>query len=195
MSPSPSDTANGSQVLQPAAYSFEERSRLLQLAHRAIEARLAGRDVNVTSPTPHLDQKRGAFTTLQLDGELRGCVGYVFPVYSLYRTVAETAVAAALHDIRFSPVTAEEAPRLKIEISVLSPLRPILPEEIEVGRHGLLITCGMRRGLLLPQVPLEHGWDRVAFLEQTCAKSGSSPDAWRHGATLEAFTAEVFGED
>jgi AmmeMemoRadiSam system protein A len=194
MSPSPSDIADGSQALQPAEYSLEERSLLLQLAHRAIEARLANLEVSVAPPTPHLDQRRGAFTTLHLDGELRGCVGYVFPVYSLYRTIAETAVAAAFHDIRFSPVTAEEAPRLIIEISVLSPLRPISPEEIELGRHGLVITCGMRRGLLLPQVPLEHGWDRVTFLEQTCAKSGSPPDAWRRGATIEAFTAEIFGE-
>jgi AmmeMemoRadiSam system protein A len=194
MSPPPSDTADGSQALQPAEYSFQERSLLLQLAHRAIEARLAGLEVSVTPPTHHLDQKRGAFTTLHLDGILRGCVGYVYPVHSLYRTIAETAVAAAFHDIRFSPVTEEEVPRLKIEISVLSPLRPILPEEIELGRHGLVITCGVRRGLLLPQVPLEHGWDRVTFLEQTCAKSGSSPDAWRRGATIEAFTAEIFGE-
>lgn len=194
MSPPPSDTADGSQALQPAEYSFQERSLLLQLAHRAIEARLAGLEVSVTPPTPHLDQKRGAFTTLHLDGILRGCVGYVYPVHSLYRTIAETAVAAAFHDIRFSPVTEEEVPRLKIEISVLSPLRPILPEEIELGRHGLVITCGVRRGLLLPQVPLEHGWDCVTFLEQTCAKSGSSPDAWRRGATIEAFTAEIFGE-
>jgi AmmeMemoRadiSam system protein A len=194
MSPPPSDTAAGSQAIQPAEYSFHERGLLLQLAHGAIEARLAGLEVSLDPPTPHLDQKRGAFTTLHLEGELRGCVGYVFPVYSLYRTVAETAVAAAFQDIRFSPVMAEEAPRLKIEISVLSPLRPILLEEIEVGRHGLVITCGMRRGLLLPQVPLEQGWDRMTFLEQTCAKSGSSPDAWRRGATIEAFTAEVFGE-
>jgi AmmeMemoRadiSam system protein A len=194
MSPPPSDSAQGSRALQPAEFSFEERSLLLRLAHRAIEGRLANLEVSVTPPTPHLDQKRGAFTTLHLEGALRGCVGYVFPVYSLYRTVAETAVAAAFHDIRFAPVSPEEAPRLKIEISVLSPVRPILAEEIVVGRHGLVITCGMRRGLLLPQVPLEHGWDRVTFLEQTCAKSGSLPDAWRQGATIEAFTAEIFGE-
>lgn len=194
MSPPPSDIAEGSHALQPAEYSFQERGLLLQLAHRAIETCLANRELDLTPPNPHLALKRGAFTTLHLDGELRGCVGYVFPVYSLYRTIAETATAAALHDIRFSPVVSEEAPRLKIEISVLSPLQRILAEEIELGRHGLVITFGLRRGLLLPQVPLEHGWDRITFLEQTCLKSGSPPDAWRRGAVIEAFTAEVFGE-
>ena len=189
-----SDTVHGSSAVQPAEYSFQERGLLLQLAHRAIEARLANRDLVLKPPTPHMEEKRGAFTTLHLEGELRGCVGYVIAVYSLYQTVAETAVAAALHDIRFPPVTAEEAPRLKIEISVLSPLCPISPEQIEIGRHGLVITYGTRRGLLLPQVPLEHGWDRLTFLEQTCLKAGSPPDAWRRGAVIEAFTAEVFAE-
>ena len=194
MSPSPSDSAQGSAAVQPAEYCLQERGLLLQLAHRAIEARIAQRELNLTPPTPNLEEKRGAFTTLNLEGELRGCVGYVIPVYSLYQTVAETAVAAAFHDLRFPPVTAEEAPRLKIEISILSLLRPIAPEQIEIGRHGLVITYGMRRGLLLPQVPLEHGWDRLTFLEQTCLKAGSPPDAWRRGAVIEAFTAEIFGE-
>jgi AmmeMemoRadiSam system protein A len=194
MSPSPSDTAEGSQLLQSAEYSSDERACLSQLAHDAIAARLSNRELDLNAPSPHLDEKRGAFTTLHLGGALRGCVGYVFPVYSLYRTIAETAVAAAFHDIRFSPVAAEEAPLLKIEISVLSPLRPIAPEEIEIGRHGLVITYGMRRGLLLPQVPVEHGWDALTFLEQTCCKAGLAPDAWQCGALVEAFTAEVFGE-
>jgi AmmeMemoRadiSam system protein A len=116
------------------------------------------------------------------------------PIYSLYRTIAETAVAAAFYDSRFYPVTAAEAPRLKVEISVLSPLFPIAPEEIEIGRHGLVVARGRQRGLLLPQVPVEHGWGRLKFLEQTCGKAGLPPDAWQHGAKLEAFVAEVFGE-
>ena len=193
MSPPRSDTARGAAV-QPAEYSFEERGVLLRLAHRAIEARIAKRELDLKPPSPHLEEKRGAFTTLHLEGELHGCVGYVIPVYSLYQTVAETAVAAAFHDLRFPPVAAEEAPRLKIEISILSPLRPIAPEQIEIGRHGVVITYGTRRGLLLPQVPLEHGWNRLTFLEQTCLKAGCPPDAWRRGAMIEAFTAEIFGE-
>jgi AmmeMemoRadiSam system protein A len=193
MSQPPSDTL-APTATQPAQYSTEERGALLVLAHRAIEARLAGIELKVIAPSGHLDEKRGAFTTLHLHGQLRGCVGYVFPIHSLYRTVAETAVAAALNDIRFSPVTREDAPLLKIEISVLSPVRPILPEQIEIGRHGLVVTYATRRGLLLPQVPVEHGWDRLTFLDQTCVKAGSPPDAWQRGAVIEAFTAEVFGE-
>ncbi len=192
MSPPPS--AAGVQPSLAQEFSAEERALLLRLAHQAIEAALAGKELDVTSPSPHLDEKRGAFTTLHLEGELRGCVGYVFPAYPLYRTVAETAVAAAFQDVRFLPVTAEEAPLLKVDISVLSPLCPIRPEDIEVGRHGLVITYGLRRGLLLPQVAVEQGWDRLTFLEQTCCKAGVPPDAWQHGAVIEAFTAEVFGE-
>ena len=104
------------------------------------------------------------------------------------------AAAAALNVIRFPPVTREEVPHIKIEISVLSPLFPISADEIEIGRHGLVITYGMRRGLLLPQVPVEHGWNRQTFLEQTCLKAGAPAEAWRQGALIEAFTAEVFGE-
>ena len=137
---------------------------------------------------------RGAFTTLHLNGKLRGCIGYVVPTHSLYRTVAETARAAAFDDPRFSPVTADEAADLEIEISVLSPLRPIRPEEIVVGRHGLVIRKGFRRGLLLPQVPVEWGWDRETFLAQTCKKAGLALDAWEQGAEIQAFTAEVFGD-
>ncbi len=174
--------------------SAEERRLLLEVAHRAIEAAFRGKPVDTTAPTPHLATRRGAFTTLHLDGRLRGCVGYILPACSLYRTVAETAVAAAFNDARFLPVTEAEAARLKVEISVLSPLRPITPDEIEIGRHGLVITLGLQRGLLLPQVPVECGWDRITFLEQTCTKAGLPPHAWKHGAGVEAFTAEIFGE-
>jgi len=91
-------------------------------------------------------------------------------------------------------VTRVEAPDLKVSLSVLSIPEPIQPEAIEIGRHGLLVSMGPHRGLLLPQVPLEHGWDRVTFLEQACKKAGLPTDAWRTGANLEAFTAEVFGD-
>jgi len=121
-------------------------------------------------------------------------VGYVLPACSVYRAVAETARAAAFDDNRFPPVTEAEAPHLEIELSILSPAKPIRPEEVEVGRHGLLISYHGRRGLLLPQVPVEHQWDRLTFLEQTCRKAGLPLDAWQKGATLDAFTAEVFGE-
>jgi AmmeMemoRadiSam system protein A len=181
-------------AVQPCEYSPEERELLLRLAHRSIELALEGRSVDLTSPTAHLAEPRGAFTTLHLEGELRGCIGFVLPIQSLYAAVAESASAAALDDPRFQPVTPAEAPHLKIEISVLSPLQPIRPEEVVVGRHGLVVTQGNRRGLLLPQVPIEWKWDRETFLSQTCLKAGLPADAWQHGAQLQGFTAEVFGE-
>jgi AmmeMemoRadiSam system protein A len=176
-------------------YSREERILLLKLAHDSIESAVEGRNIPLDPPTPHLAEKRGAFTTLYTRGELRGCVGYVFPVASLYQTIAETARAAAFEDTRFPPLSPEELPDLEVHISVLSPLHPIRAEEVEIGRHGLLVSLNARRGLLLPQVPVEHGWDREAFLGQTCRKAGLPLDAWRHGAALEAFTAELFGDN
>jgi AmmeMemoRadiSam system protein A len=133
--------------------------------------------------------------TLHLAGQLRGCVGFVQPTRGLYHTVIEAALSAAFHDPRFLPVSEEEAPGLQVEVSVLSPLKPIAPEEVVVGRHGLVVSRGLYRGLLLPQVAVEQEWDVATFLEQTCLKAGLPADAWKHGATLQAFTAEVFGED
>src|ERR1700691_910250 len=153
-------------------YTAEERGILLKLAHASIEATLEKREISLDPPSPHLAELRGAFTTIYLRGQLHGCVGYVVPVIPLYRTVAETARAAAFEDTRFPPVTKEEAPRLKISLSVLSRLFPIHPEAVEIGRHGLLISEEGCRGLLLPQVAVEHGWGREAFLEQTCRKAG-----------------------
>ncbi len=176
-------------------YSPDERRMLLELAHRAVEAVLDGRELDLTPPSEHLGQPRGAFTTLHIGEQLRGCVGYVVANYSVWRTVAETAVAAAFYDTRFYPVTSDEAPKLTIEISVLSPPFPVRPDQVEIGRHGLIIGMGGRRGLLLPQVPVEHGWDRETFLAQTCLKAGLPTDAWQLGAQIEAFTAEVFAEE
>jgi AmmeMemoRadiSam system protein A len=175
-------------------FSAQERALLLKLAHDSIESALAGRKIPLDAPTSHLAEPRGAFTTLYFRGELRGCVGYVFPTTSLYRTVAETARASAFEDSRFYPVTSDEAPELEVSLSVLSSLQPIRPEEVVVGRHGLMVSLGGRRGLLLPQVPVEYGWDRTTFLEQTCRKAGLPDDAYQKGAVLEAFTAEVFGD-
>ena len=125
---------------------------------------------------------------------LRGCVGYAVAVAPLHLAVAETARAAAFEDARFVPVTRDEAPRLNVSLSVLSRLFPIHPDAVEIGRHGLMISNDGRRGLLLPQVPFEHGWDRETFLAQPCQKAGLPMDAWRKSATVEAFTAEVFGD-
>lgn len=175
-------------------FSAQERSVLLRLAHDAVVSALESREISLEPPTPHLAEARGVFTSLYLHGQLRGCVGYVLPIVSVYRAVAETARAAAFEDTRFYPVTMEEASELKIELSVLSPPQPIAAEDVKVGRHGLLISMHGQRGLLLPQVPVEHGWDRITFLEQTCRKAGLPRDGWQKGATIEAFVAEVFGE-
>jgi len=185
-------------ALQPGdssrEFSAQERSLLLRLAHDSILSRLEGRELPLDPPSGHLAQPRGVFTTLHLQGRLRGCVGYVLPADSLYRAVAETARAAAFEDTRFLPVTLDEAKALEIELSILSPPRPIAAENIEIGRHGLLITMEGRRGLLLPQVPAEHNWDRATFLEQTCRKAGLPANAWHNGAKIEAFHAEIFGD-
>ena len=181
-------------AVEHSEFSPEERTLLLQLAHDSILSALENHEVSLDPPSPHLAEPRGAFTSLYLNGELRGCVGYVLPVSSVYRAVIDTARAAAFEDARFYPVTIDEARQLKIELSVLSPPAPISAEEVEVGRHGLLISMVGQRGLLLPQVPAERNWDRITFLEQTCRKAGLPPDAWQRGAVIEAFTAEVFGE-
>jgi AmmeMemoRadiSam system protein A len=184
----------------PDEPSGEERGLLLRAARAAIEAHLRGIDFQAPGGAVArgaLALKRGAFVTLKrrADGELRGCVGLMGAERPLVETVVAMAVAAATEDGRFEPVTLEQLPGLAIEISALGPMRPIRPEDVEVGRHGLLISLGRRRGVLLPQVPLEQGWDRETFLAHTCWKAGLPEDAWRDpSAELLGFTATVFGE-
>jgi AmmeMemoRadiSam system protein A len=174
-----------------------DRRALLGIARSSIAARLGGKPADRPPSTGLLAEPRGAFVTLRRreDGDLRGCVGRMVSDDPLAQTVAEMAAAAATQDNRFEPVVSGELPFLSIEISVLGPMRPIRPEEVEVGVHGLMLRCGARRGVLLPQVPAEHGWDRETFLAHTCLKAGLPPDAWRRpDCELLAFTATVFGE-
>jgi hypothetical protein len=134
-----------------------------------------------------------AFVTLRRGRELRGCVGYVEPVTPLWETVARAARSAAHEDTRFAEVLPEEMPELTVEVSILTPPRPIEnPEEVEVGRHGVVITQGTRRGLLLPQAAVEYGWDRETALSYACRKAGLPPDAWKTGARIEVFEALIF---
>lgn len=190
---SESQLANHSQT-SSAEYSAEERKLLLRLAHESIRAALQGRKLEPDAPSAHLAEQRGVFTTLHIGGKLRGCIGYILPVNPLYLSVIETASEAAFEDPRFPPVRDSEAPLLQIEISVLSPIIRIAPGAVEVGKHGLVVSHHGHRGLLLPQVPLEWGWDRERFLSETCRKAGLPTDAWQRGATIEAFSAEVFSE-
>jgi uncharacterized protein len=181
---------------KPKAYlDASQRKELLGIARRALDRYLgAGKIPPEEGARGPLASPGAAFVTLTKNGRLRGCIGYTEAVAPLFKVVQECAVAAATEDPRFPPVSANELPSVRLEISVLTPLVPIRPEEVEVGRHGLMVAQGGMRGLLLPQVPVEWGWDRETFLDQTCVKAGLAPSAWRHGATLRAFTAEVFSE-
>lgn len=181
------------QAVSPE-YSPEERTTLLRIAHQAIESALDHRELPNEVSSPHLQEPRGVFTTIYVHGQLRGCVGYPLPIAPLARAVAETARSAAFDDSRFWPLSSAELPALAVSLSVLSPLFPIDAEDVEIGRHGLLVEFHGHRGLLLPQVPIEHGWDRVTFLEQTCRKAGLDSHVWQQGAKLSAFTAEIFGD-
>jgi len=170
---------------------------LLRLARETIEGRLAGETRPPTPPPPGpLTENRGAFVTLSKRGELRGCIGHVVGFEPLWRSVMENAINAAFQDPRFPPLEAPELPGIEIEISALTPLRPVeSPEEIQVGVHGVMIERGPFRGLLLPQVPIEYGWDRETFLDHTCRKAGLPPGSWRDPSTrIEVFSADVFSE-
>ena len=174
-----------------------DRRRLLEVARQAILCGLDGASPPAPSASPALAEKRGAFVTIarRADGELRGCIGYVEPLFPLVETVWRAANAAAFHDHRFAPITRRELAEVSIEISVLSAPAPIRAEDIVVGTHGLILHSGGRSGLLLPQVATDHGWDSAMFLDQTCLKAGLRPGAWRQpGAELLGFTATVFGE-
>jgi AmmeMemoRadiSam system protein A len=178
--------------------SAEDGRRLLQAARRSIAAHLAGERPPREEPTPALRAPGGAFVTLRRreGGELRGCVGVMEAPAPLLETVARVAVMAASADGRFDPVPPGELAGLAVEVSVLGPLYEVRPEDVEVGRHGLLLRAGERHGVLLPQVALEQGWDRETFLDRACWKAGLPAGSWRQpGVQVLAFTAEVFSEE
>jgi len=175
----------------------EEQQRLLHLARKTLEAHLSRRPLPFAEDHPSsLRQKTGAFVTLHLGGELRGCIGHIISDNPLWQTVQRMAIAAATEDPRFEPVSFEELPSIDLEISVLTPFRQVKDlDEIQVGTHGLMITRGHHRGLLLPQVAREEGWNREEFLAHTCLKAGLSPEDWMDPSTkIEIFSAQVFGE-
>lgn len=174
-----------------------EQKELLRIARATLGEYLA---VGLIPPgKPHrksLLEPAGAFVTLKTKrGRLRGCIGTFAATAPLFQAVQEMAVASGTRDPRFPPVAEEELEELELEISVLSPRTPIEASEVVVGTHGLYITHGHHHGVLLPQVPVEHGWDRETFLTHLCRKAGLPDVAWRDPeARLEAFTAEVFSE-
>lgn len=182
----------------PPPLSEQARKDLLYLARAAIEAHFSG------GPPPRLDsdraetfgEARGLFVTLRKAGELRGCIGTLSPDGDLTRIVPQFAMRSAFEDPRFPPLALEELGQCTIEISVLTPARPIEgPEDVAIGQDGLILEAGRRRGLLLPQVASEWGFDALRFLDAVCEKAGLSPGDWRApGTRLWAFRAEVFSE-
>jgi AmmeMemoRadiSam system protein A len=175
----------------------EQRQTLLRIARESIAGFFDGRRPAL-SPSDFdetLCRPAGAFVTLTARGELRGCIGSIHPVAPLFQAVSQSALNAAFRDPRFEPLRREELPLVHLEISVMGPIEPTSPEEVEVGLHGLIVRRGQQAGLLLPQVPTEYGWDRETFLQHTCRKAGLPRDAWRSpDVKLERFAAEVFGE-
>jgi AmmeMemoRadiSam system protein A len=174
-----------------------QKDALLALARETARRAAAGERASEPGPAPEgLTAPGAAFVTLRVGGELRGCIGTFEARDPLWDTVHEMATAAATRDPRFAPLGARDLPAITVDVSVLAPARRIRHTgEIELGRHGLEIRRGPRRGLLLPQVATDHDLDRETFLAETCRKAGLPAGAWREADTeIWAFEAEVFGD-
>jgi AmmeMemoRadiSam system protein A len=172
-----------------------EKEILHKIAEESIKSKLFNKPFNFEYKiTDNLSQERGAFVTLHKNGSLRGCIGYIVPVAPLHETVKQMAVAAAFDDPRFPPLSEEELKNINIEISALTPLKKINDiNEIQVGKHGILIKKGFASGVLLPQVATDYNWDRLTFIEQTCMKAGLTENCWREKDTeIYIFSAEIF---
>lgn len=191
------DPSVATESLEPLAP--EDREFLLRLARQTLRVYLEdGEPPEYHTGSPALLRPRASFVTLRdrRSGELKGCRGERVARRPLVESVVHMTIASASDDPRFPPVTAEEVPQLHIEISALTPPRPIRPDDVVVGRHGLTAAARGQTGLLLPQVPLMYGWDREAFLRAVCEKAGLPRDAWKSpGVRLEAFEAEVWEEE
>jgi uncharacterized protein len=172
-----------------------DRAALLGIAKAAVRARVAGGAAPPAPATGALAEPRGAFVTLTVRGELRGCVGSFTPEGSLAVTVARVAARAAAEDPRFEPLRADELDDLDVHVSALEPRRVMRDlAELDIGRDGVVVQLGWNRGALLPRVAVEEGWSRETFLERTCLKAGLPPKAWQDpAATVELFAAEEFG--
>lgn len=177
--------------------NIQEQKELLTLVRKTLESYLKnGAAYEYETKNPNLLRKAGAFVTLNKNDMLRGCIGNFFSKSPLYKNIQLMAIAAAVEDPRFRQVTLSELKDIEIEISVLSELETVKSiDEIKVGEHGLYVTKGFYRGVLLPQVATEYGWDRDTFLCETCVKAGLPPDEWKKGGVkIEKFSAQVFNE-
>ena len=180
----------------PPSFVQAQEEELIELAKSAITSYITSRQIpKYTTDDPAYLRKTGIFVTLRQNGDLRGCIGRLQADMPLYRVLQEIAIAAATADPRFPPIRTHEINHLSFKIAVLSPMQRISINEIEVGKHGLLIAHKGRRGVLLPDVPVERGWDRQTFLENLCLKAGLPQNAWRENPTLYGFTAVEFGSD
>ncbi len=178
--------------------NIEEQKFILELAEQTVKNVVIGKPVPTPKNIPDIIKvKRGGFVTLNKNAHLRGCIGYILPIMSLIETIIEVGTSAALKDPRFNPVQPGELKNIDIEVSVLTiPEKIDNVEKIVVGKHGIIIKRGYNHGLLLPQVATEYEWDRTTFLEQTCQKSGLSPDAWKDKKTeIQIFSAQVFSRE
>jgi uncharacterized protein len=173
-----------------------DRAALLGIARGAILSHLGAAPAPALPSSGALGEERGAFVTVHVAGELRGCIGTFRPMGSLASTVARMAVAAASEDPRFHPIAAADVAGLEISVSALGAPRPLGdPRAVAVGREGLIVKRGLYRGTLLPKVAVEHGWSAEEFLKHTCLKAGLPPRAWQEpDVAVEAFEAEEFGE-
>lgn len=174
----------------------DQKEFLLDLARDAVSAKVRDdRTIQAQTDDPVLLSKRGVFVTLKVNGELRGCIGYPLPHKPLAQSVAEMAVAAATQDYRFESLREKDLGYLDVEISVLTLPRPVKDvREIVVGRHGIIVSKGPHKGLLLPQVPVEYAWDLETYLRHGCLKAGLDQNEWKRGAAIEIFEAQVFSE-
>jgi AmmeMemoRadiSam system protein A len=175
--------------------SEQERKHILELARASLREAVCQHRLLAPIPSEGiLGKMRGVFVSLHFRGKLRGCIGLVEPKETLGTGIVYCTMSASREDPRFAPMRAEEVEEAEIEVSVLSPVEAISTEEIQIGKHGLLIVQGPRRGLLLPQVAVEHGLDKEKFLEETCKKAGLPRDAWKSRETqIYGFTCEIVG--
>jgi AmmeMemoRadiSam system protein A len=176
--------------------SEADRKSILEIARQAVVEAVCREHVVENIPkTGVFGERRGVFVSLHVGGRLRGCIGIIESVEPLGESIQKCAASAATEDPRFGALQPKEVPDVEIEVSLLSPLQRIQPEEIEIGKHGLLVEQGLHRGLLLPQVAVEHHLEREEFLSETCGKAGLAKDAWRAPETrVYAFTCEIVGE-
>lgn len=179
--------------------NHEEKLVLLRNARNSIEKIFVDRELPKINYDnyPRFKQNCGAFVTLTKNEKLRGCIGYIISDWPLFETVCRAAVQAAISDTRFSPLNKEEVNQISIEISVLSvPFKMQHYDEIELGKHGLILREGIYHGVLLPQVPIEHDMTKVDYLNAICEKAGLAKEFWRQKKlNLDLFTATVFSEE